>query len=92
VPELEAKVTTLLGLERTRALRNDLEAIRRTVRSDTTAESWMLNRSGVIDRVARRVTEASTLAAIDDQVIDAAQTKTPKQLQVWLLRLLQSGR
>jgi hypothetical protein len=52
----------------------------------------MLNRSGVIDRVARRVTEASTLAAIDDQVIDAAQTKTPKQLQVWLLRLLQSGR
>ncbi|HET6758770.1 MAG TPA: DUF222 domain-containing protein, partial [Propionibacteriaceae bacterium] len=42
----------------------------------------------VIDRVARRVTEASTLAAIDDQAIDAAQTKTPKQLQVWLLRLL----
>jgi hypothetical protein len=42
----------------------------------------------VIDRVARRVTEASTLAAIDDQVIDAAQTRTPKQLQVWLLRLL----
>jgi Domain of unknown function (DUF222) len=42
----------------------------------------------VIDRVARRVTEAATLAAIDDQVIDAAQTKTPKQLQVWLLRLV----
>jgi uncharacterized protein DUF222 len=42
----------------------------------------------VIDRVARRVTEANTLAAIDDQVIDAAQTKTPKQLQVWLLRLV----
>jgi hypothetical protein len=42
----------------------------------------------VIDRVARRVTQANTLAAIDDQVIDAAQTKTPKQLQVWLLRLL----
>jgi hypothetical protein len=42
----------------------------------------------VIDRVARRVTEATTLAAIDDQVIDAAQTKTPKQLQVWLLRLV----
>jgi hypothetical protein len=42
----------------------------------------------VIDRVARRVIEANTLAAIDDQVIDAAQTRTPKQLQVWLLRLV----
>jgi Domain of unknown function (DUF222) len=42
----------------------------------------------VIDRVARKVTKASTLAAIDDQVVDAAQTKTPKQLQLWLLRLL----
>jgi hypothetical protein len=42
----------------------------------------------VIDRVARKVTEATTLAAIDDQVIDAAQTKTPKQLQLWLLRLM----
>ena len=42
----------------------------------------------VIDRVARRVTEAATLAAIDDQAIDAAHTKTPKQLQVWLLRLV----
>jgi hypothetical protein len=42
----------------------------------------------VIDRVARKVTEAATLAAIDDQVIDAAQTRTPKQLQVWLLRLV----
>ena len=42
----------------------------------------------VIDRVARRVTKAATLAAIDDQLIDAAHTKTPKQLQVWLLRLV----
>ena len=42
----------------------------------------------VIDRVARRVTQAATLAAIDDQVIDAAQTRAPKQLQVWLLRLV----
>ena len=42
----------------------------------------------VIDRVARRVTEAATLAAIDDQVIDAAHTRTPKQLHVWLLRLV----
>ena len=42
----------------------------------------------VIDRVARRVTEAATLAAIDDQVIEAAQSRSPKQLQVWLLRLV----
>ena len=42
----------------------------------------------IIDRVARRVTEAATLAAIDDQVIEAAHTRTPKQLQVWLLRLV----
>jgi Domain of unknown function (DUF222) len=42
----------------------------------------------VIDRVARRVTEADTLAAIDDQVVDAAQTRSPKQLQIWLLRLV----
>jgi hypothetical protein len=42
----------------------------------------------VIDRVARRVTEAATLTAIDDQVIDAAQTRSPKQLTTWLLRLM----
>jgi hypothetical protein len=42
----------------------------------------------VIDRVARRVAEAATLAAIDEQAVDAAQTRTPKQLQVWLLRLV----
>jgi hypothetical protein len=42
----------------------------------------------VIDRVARRVTEAATLAAIDQQAVDAAQTRSPKQLQVWLLRLV----
>jgi hypothetical protein len=42
----------------------------------------------VIDRVARRVTEAATLAAIDDQAVDAAQTRSPKQLNVWLLRLI----
>ena len=42
----------------------------------------------MIDRVARRVTEAATLAAIDDQVVDAAQTRTPKQLSTWLLRLV----
>ena len=42
----------------------------------------------IIDRVARRVTEAATLAALDEQAVDAAQTRSPKQLQVWLLRLV----
>lgn len=42
----------------------------------------------VIDRVARRVTEAATLAAIDDKAVDAARTRSPKQLSVWLLRLV----
>jgi Domain of unknown function (DUF222) len=42
----------------------------------------------VIDRVARRVTEAATLAAIDDKTVEAAQTRSPKQLSVWLLRLV----
>jgi Domain of unknown function (DUF222) len=42
----------------------------------------------VIDRVARRVSEAHTLAAIDEQVVEAAQTRSPKQLQSWLLRLV----
>jgi Domain of unknown function (DUF222) len=42
----------------------------------------------VIDRVARRITESDTLAAIDDQAVQAAQTRSPKQLTVWLLRLI----
>jgi len=42
----------------------------------------------VIDRTARRVTETSTLAAIDEQAVEAAQTRSPKQLSVWLLRLV----
>jgi hypothetical protein len=42
----------------------------------------------VIDRVARRVTETATLAAIDEQAVEAADTRSPKQLQVWLLRLV----
>jgi uncharacterized protein DUF222 len=42
----------------------------------------------VIDRVARRVIETATLAAIDEQAVDAAQGRSPKQLQVWLLRLV----
>jgi DNA-binding MarR family transcriptional regulator len=35
VPELEGQVTKLLGVDRTRALRKDLETIRRTVSSLT---------------------------------------------------------
>jgi hypothetical protein len=31
----------------------------------------------VIDRTARRVTETSTLAAIDEQAVEAAQTRSP---------------
>ena len=42
----------------------------------------------VIDRIARKVTEVATLAAIDDQAVDAAQTRTPKQLTTWLLRIV----
>jgi len=42
----------------------------------------------VIDRVARRVVEPQTLVAIDEQAIDAAQTRCPKQLGAWLLRLV----
>jgi hypothetical protein len=42
----------------------------------------------VIDRVARRVSEPHTLSAIDEQVVDAAQSRCPKQLAAWLLRLV----
>lgn len=42
----------------------------------------------VIDRVARRVAERSTLTAIDESVVDAAQSRSPKQLRSWLLRLV----
>ena len=71
-------------LARTRRLANDLPTVWQAFRrGDVDAEQIR-----VIDRVARRVTEAATLAAIDDQVIEAAQTRTPKQLRVWLLRLV----
>ena len=42
----------------------------------------------IIDRVARRASETSTLVAIDEQVVEAAQTRSPKQLSSWLLRLV----
>ena len=71
-------------LARTRRMAKDLptvwEAFRR---GDLDAEQIR-----VIDRIARKVTEANTLAEIDDQAIDAAQTRTPKQLTTWLLRLV----
>jgi hypothetical protein len=71
-------------LARTRRLANDLPTVWQAfLRGDLDHEQIR-----VIDRIARQVTEAVTLAAIDDQVIDAAQTRTPKQLRVWLLRLV----
>jgi hypothetical protein len=42
----------------------------------------------VIDRVARRVSEPHTLMAIDEQSVEAAQSRCPKQLAAWLLRLV----
>ena len=71
-------------LARTRRLRTGLPTV------------WDAHRAGdldadqvrVIDRIARRVTEPHTLAAIDDHVVDAAQTRSPKQLAGWLLRLV----
>jgi hypothetical protein len=42
----------------------------------------------VIDRVARRVCEPLTLDAIDEQSVQAAQSRCPKQLGAWLLRLV----
>ena len=42
----------------------------------------------MIDRVARRVCEPLTLTAIDEQAVQAAQSRCPKQLAAWLLRLV----
>ncbi len=42
----------------------------------------------MIDRIARRVCEPHTLTAIDEQSVPAAQTRCPKQLAAWLLRLV----
>jgi hypothetical protein len=57
---------------------------------------WQAYRAGdldaeqvrVIDRVARRVAEPLTLTAIDEQSVEAAQSRCPKQLAAWLLRLV----
>jgi hypothetical protein len=42
----------------------------------------------IIDRMARRASENHTLVAIDEQVVEAAQTRSPRQLSSWLLRLI----
>ena len=61
-------------IARTRRLANGLPTVWEAFQcGDVDAEQIR-----VIDRVARRVTEAATLAAIDDQVIDAARTPNPE--------------
>ncbi len=71
-------------LARTRRLRTDLP----TVWQAFSAGDLDAEQVRVIDRAARRATEVSTLANLDDQVVEAAQTRTPKQLGSWLLRLI----
>ena len=71
-------------LARTRRLHTDLPTVWQAFcHGDLDAEQVR-----VIDRAARRVTEVSTLTVVDDQVVEAAQTRTPKQLSSWLLRLM----
>ena len=63
-------------LARSRRLTADLPTVWQAFRSgDLDAEQVRM-----IDRVARRITEPHTLAAVDDQVVEAAQTRCPKQL------------
>ena len=92
--EFVADEVSLLVREQPYAVRRLLARSRRLASGLPTV--WQAFRAGdldaeqvrVIDRVARRVAEEATLAAIDDQVVDAAQTRCPKQLAVWLLRLV----
>lgn len=92
--EFVADEVSLLLREQPFGVRRLLARTRRLVAGLPTV--WHAFRAGdldaeqvrVIDRVARRVAEESTLAAIDAQVVDAAQTRCPKQLAVWLLRLV----
>ncbi len=80
----EQPFSVQMQLARSRRLASDLPSV------------WAAYRRGevdpeqvrVIDRVARRVAEPSTLTAIDEQVVGAAQTRSPKQLRSWLLRLV----
>lgn len=71
-------------LARTRRMATDLPTVWEAhQRGEVDAEQIR-----VIDRVARHVTESATLAAVDAEVVDAAQTRSPKQLGAWLLRLV----
>ncbi|MDN5762852.1 MAG: DUF222 domain-containing protein, partial [Microlunatus sp.] len=71
-------------IARTRRLRTSLPSVwEGFVRGEVDAEQVR-----VIDRLARRVAEESTLVAIDEAVVEAAQTRTPKQLGAWVLRLV----
>ena len=45
VPELESRVTKLLGVDQTRALRRDLETIRRTLTASMDADELARERS-----------------------------------------------
>jgi hypothetical protein len=80
----EQPYTVRCLLARSRRLRADLPTVWEAFRHG----DLDLEHVRVIDRVARRVTESRTLAAIDEQAVDAAQTRSPKQLTVWLLRLM----
>ena len=72
-----------------------LAACSRRVRSGLPTV-WSAHRAGdidteqvrVIDRAARRAIESTTVEATDAGAVDAARTRTPKQLASWLLRLV----
>jgi len=71
-------------IARSRRLSADLPTVWRAYRDgDLDAEQVR-----VIDRVARRVAQPHTLTAIDEQAVEAAQSRCPKQLAAWLLRLV----
>src|SRR5215210_6324596 len=71
-------------IARSRRLAADLPTVWQAFRDgDLDAEQV-----AVIDRVARRVAEPHTLTAIDEQAVAAAQSRCPKQLTGWLLRLV----
>src|SRR5215212_1825597 len=71
-------------IARSRRLAADLPTVWQAFRDgDLDAEQV-----AVIDRMARRVAEPHTLTAIEEQAVAAAQSRCPKQLAGWLLRLV----
>jgi hypothetical protein len=71
-------------IARSRRLSGDMPTVWQAYRNgDLDAEQVR-----VIDRVARRVSEPYTLSAIDEQAVEAAQSRCPRQLAAWLLRLV----